>query len=95
MRYDREAGAFGFESHVFAHGAYDGDVGGASPKRFETIEPAQQIETPRKFYAVLRGRHSGIYKSWPECREQVHGFSGARYKGFGSQAEVERFLGLL
>jgi ribonuclease HI len=48
---------------------------------------------PKKFYAVLRGRQPGIYLSWPECKRQVDGYSGARYKGFQTREEVERVLG--
>ncbi len=35
-----------------------------------------------KYYVVWQGRKPGIYKSWEECKEQVEGFSGAKYKSF-------------
>lgn len=35
-----------------------------------------------KFYVVWNGRKPGIYTSWEECKEQVHGFSGASFKSF-------------
>lgn len=44
--------------------------------------------TNRKFYVVWEGRAPGIYDSWEECEAQVTGYPGARYKGFGSQADA-------
>ena len=41
-----------------------------------------------KFYVVWSGRVPGVYTSWDECREQVEGFPGARYKAFASRAEA-------
>ncbi len=47
---------------------------------------------PSKFYAVRKGRKSGIYYSWPECQEQITGFSGAEYKSFKTMTEAEEYL---
>eukprot|EP00873_Tetraselmis_striata_P024535 jgi/Tetstr1/444799/TSEL_032647.t1 len=47
-----------------------------------------------KWYAVARGRRSGIFTSWPECQKQVQGFSAPIFKSFKSQAEAEAFLAL-
>jgi hypothetical protein len=51
------------------------------------------VPASKKFYAVLRGRQPGIYLSWPKCKQQVDGYSGARYKDFHAREEAERFLG--
>lgn len=45
-----------------------------------------------KFYAVKKGKHTGIYLSWEECEEQVKGFKGALYKSFPSRQEAEAYL---
>lgn len=42
----------------------------------------------RKFYVVWAGHSSGIYDSWEECKAQVEGFPGARYKSFNTQEEA-------
>lgn len=42
----------------------------------------------RKFYVVWEGRSPGIYDSWEECKDQVEGFPGARYKAYSSQDEA-------
>lgn len=46
-----------------------------------------------KFYAVRVGAVPGIYGTWEECRAQVHGFAGARYKSFPTFAEAQEYLG--
>ncbi len=42
----------------------------------------------RKFYVVWQGFAPGIYDSWEECRAQVEGFSGAKYKAFNNIEEA-------
>lgn len=46
----------------------------------------------KKFYAVAAGNNTGIYQSWPECEARVKGVKGARYKGFASHKEAEKWL---
>lgn len=48
----------------------------------------------QKYYAVRRGRHPGIYRSWGECQKEVSGFSGAQYKSFLSKNEANEWLKL-
>ena len=45
-----------------------------------------------KFYAVKRGKKTGIFTSWPACQQQVNGFPNARFKSFPSQAEALAWL---
>ncbi len=45
-----------------------------------------------KFYAVRRGRTPGIYRSWEECKKQVHGFGGASYKSFPDEESARAFI---
>ena len=49
----------------------------------------------KKYYAVLKGRKTGIFESWAECEEQINGFSGALYKSFKSRGKAEEALGLI
>ncbi|PPQ99538.1 hypothetical protein CVT24_005328 [Panaeolus cyanescens] len=44
------------------------------------------------YYAVQRGRSTGIYDSWDDCEAQVKGFLGAKYKKFLNRAEAEAFV---
>ncbi len=46
----------------------------------------------KKFYAVKIGKTPGIYETWAECQEQINGFSGAVYKGFGTKEEAIAFI---
>lgn len=45
-----------------------------------------------KYYAVKKGKHPGIYQTWPECQREVNGFSGAIYKSFSTLAEAQTWL---
>ena len=45
----------------------------------------------RKWYAVVRGRKTGIFRSYQECREQIQGYKGAVYKGFPTEAEAREY----
>jgi ribonuclease HI len=42
-----------------------------------------------KFYVVWIGRKPGIYLKWDDCRKQVDGFEGAKYKGFPTKELAE------
>ena len=44
----------------------------------------------KKFYVVWVGRLPGVYASWGECKEQVEGFTGAKYKSFATEVEAQR-----
>ena len=43
----------------------------------------------QKFYVVWKGRESGIFNSWEECTQQIHGFAGAVYKSFKTRQLAE------
>lgn len=43
-----------------------------------------------KFYVVWSGKTPGIYLTWDECKQQVTGVKGARYKGYPSMEEAKR-----
>jgi hypothetical protein len=44
-----------------------------------------------KFYAVRRGRATGIFHSWEECERQTRGIA-SEFKSFTSMAEAEAYL---
>ncbi len=44
--------------------------------------------SPKKFYVVWTGRSTGIFTNWDECKKQVEGYDGARYKSFKTEAEA-------
>lgn len=43
----------------------------------------------QKFYVVWEGNKPGVYSSWEECKRQVDGVAGAKYKSFESLLEAE------
>lgn len=46
----------------------------------------------RKYYAVRDGRSPGIYSTWDECKQNVNGYSGAKFKSFSTLEEANRFV---
>lgn len=46
----------------------------------------------KKYYAVRKGKTTGIFESWNECKESVSGYSGAEYKGFLSVDDALAYL---
>ncbi len=47
----------------------------------------------KKYYAVKKGKITGVFKSWAECRAAVEGYPGAEYKGFALLEEANAYLG--
>ncbi|NXI66135.1 RNH1 Ribonuclease, partial [Anseranas semipalmata] len=45
------------------------------------------------FYAVRRGRRTGVYRTWAECQRQVNKFSSASFKKFATEKEAWAFVG--
>ena len=43
----------------------------------------------RKYYVVWKGRKTGVFSTWDECKEQIGNFTGAIYKSFESLAEAK------
>lgn len=50
------------------------------------------MASKRKAYAVAVGAVPGVYNTWAECKEQVHGVRGARFKSFGDVAAARAFI---
>lgn len=45
-----------------------------------------------KFYAVRKGRVTGIFRTWDECQAQVSGYSGAEFKSFASEQDALDYM---
>ena len=45
-----------------------------------------------KIYAVRKGRHPGIYLTWPECQQEINGYPGAVYKSFSNESLAKEWL---
>lgn len=41
-----------------------------------------------KYYVVWEGLAPGIYPTWEECRAQIEGFRGAKYKAFSTREDA-------
>nr|WP_299419105.1 ribonuclease H family protein [uncultured Emticicia sp.] len=47
----------------------------------------------QKFYTVWEGLKKGVYDSWDDCKKQVEGVQGAKFKAFESKSEAQKALG--
>lgn len=47
----------------------------------------------KSYYAVKKGRKTGIFRSWEECKKQTDGFKGSLHKSFNNKEDAENFLG--
>ena len=45
------------------------------------------------FYAVARGRRTGVFPTWEECRASVIGFKNAVFKKFDAHEDATKFVG--
>lgn len=46
----------------------------------------------QKWYAVAKGRKTGVFQSWEEVEPLVKGFKGALHKSFSDNAEAWKYL---
>ncbi|ORX46992.1 hypothetical protein DM01DRAFT_280230, partial [Hesseltinella vesiculosa] len=46
------------------------------------------------YYAVREGRNKGVYETWNECKREVIGYQGAKYKKFATMDEAQEFMNL-
>ncbi len=44
----------------------------------------------QKYYVVWKGRQTGIFESWLDCQNQIHGFAGAEYKSFKTRQLAQK-----
>lgn len=49
----------------------------------------EDMMTKLKYYVVWSGKKTGIFTSWEECKQQVVGVKGAKYKSFSSREIAE------
>ncbi|CAG8584525.1 28820_t:CDS:2 [Racocetra persica] len=49
-------------------------------------------KTKPGYYAVRKGRKTGIYLTWDECKVQVNKFHNAMYKKFPTRTEAQNFI---
>ena len=45
-----------------------------------------------KFYAVRKGRKTGVFTNWKEVQKLIIGFPSAEYKSFDSEEEAKKYI---
>ena len=46
----------------------------------------------KKIYAVKKGKKTGIFYNWDDCKASVDGYPGAEFKGFFTEEEAKEYL---
>ena len=46
----------------------------------------------KKFYTVWKGKKTGVFKKWNDCKAQITNFDGAQYKSFTTLEAAEAAL---
>jgi len=59
------------------------------PYRWHLCYIRSMASSAVKFYTVWEGRRPGVYNTWEECKRQVEGFPGAKYRSFTTRREAE------
>ena len=44
----------------------------------------------QKYYVVWEGRKKGVFTSWNECKKQINGLKGVKYKSFKTKEVAEK-----
>lgn len=44
----------------------------------------------KKYYVVWKGKETGIFDNWEDCKSSIHGVKGAEYKSFKSRPLAEK-----
>lgn len=44
------------------------------------------------YYAVHKGKVNNVFTSWDDCKNSIHGYSGAIYKKFNNKEDAEEFV---
>ena len=49
----------------------------------------------KKYYCVRKGKITGVFNKWEDCKSSVDGYSSAEYKGVSTLEEAKEYLGEL
>ena len=82
--------------HDRSHAGTDnnGSYGSGAHAGSDIIKEAAKVAKSKKVYAVKKGRTTGLFMTWDDCKAQVEGFAGAEYKSFADPADAAAYLGM-
>jgi ribonuclease HI len=58
-------------------------------KNYEYIQEREIVGIKTKYYVVWKGNKEGIYTTWDECKKQVLGVPGSKFKSFSTLEEAK------
>ncbi|ART78522.1 ribonuclease H [Sutcliffiella horikoshii] len=47
----------------------------------------------KKYYVVWSGKQTGVFRTWEECKRQVHGIPGSRFRSYPTEEEAQQAYG--
>jgi ribonuclease HI len=47
-----------------------------------------------KYYAVKKGRKTGIFQTWDDCKSQTHKYQGSIFKSFKTMSEAQQYMNI-
>lgn len=78
------------ESYIIING-WTGKVMKSDILNVDTLNDSEKENgemAKQKYYVVWSGKQTGIFKTWDECKKQVIGVKGAKYKAFSTEQEA-------
>ena len=45
-----------------------------------------------KFYAIHRGRQTGVFLTWDDCKGKVLGYSNAKFRSFPTREQSQHYV---
>ena len=70
---------------------HDNDVQQENSRFFEGFN-FDRKKPKMKYYAVRRGRQTGLFNDWESCEQQVEGFSNCEFKSFQNERDALDYL---
>ena len=83
------------ETHKTNHHLNDQTASNANPTHSNDLQQKYtkaNLSKPEKYYAIVRGKQTGIYTSWFECADYVINYSGAKFKSFKNLNDAETYV---
>lgn len=56
------------------------------------MEMTKMSKKKKKYYAVWKGNHTGVFETWDDCKAQIKDFKGALYKSFTTFEAAKKAL---
>ena len=52
------------------------------------IKTTTKVASNPGYYAVAKGRNTGVYYKWEQCNNQINGYPNSKFKRFNNQVDA-------